>query len=48
LLSVIASLSFSPVCLSAAEKAKETPVTIRLDFIVGIWAYVAGSLPWDK
>ena len=31
LLGVIGSLSFSAVYLSAAEKAKETPVTIRLD-----------------
>src|ERR671918_155998 len=41
LLSVIGSLSFSPICLSAAEKAKETPVTIRLDFIVG-----GNHAPW--
>ena len=41
LLSVIGGLSFSPVYLSAAEKAKETPVTIRLDFIVG-----GNHAPW--
>ena len=34
LLSVIGNLSFSPADLRAAEKAKETPVTNRLDFIV--------------
>ena len=33
-LSVVANLSFSPAYLQAAEKAKETPVTVRLDFIV--------------
>jgi NitT/TauT family transport system substrate-binding protein len=32
---VIGSLSFSPTSLKAAEKAKEIPITIRLDFIVG-------------
>jgi NitT/TauT family transport system substrate-binding protein len=41
LLSVIGGLSFSPVYLSAAEKPKETPVTIRLDFIVG-----GNHAPW--
>src|SRR4029453_6243666 len=34
-------LSFSPSYLTAAEKAKETPVTIRLDFIVG-----GNHAPW--
>src|SRR5918995_2882157 len=41
LLSVIGNLSFSPAYLRAAEKAKETPVTIRLDFIVG-----GNHAPW--
>jgi NitT/TauT family transport system substrate-binding protein len=41
LLSVIGGLSFSPVYLSAAEKPKETPVTIRLDLIVG-----GNHAPW--
>src|SRR6266536_251551 len=40
-LSVVGNLSFSPVYLRAAEKAKETPVTIRLDFIVG-----GNHAPW--
>jgi NitT/TauT family transport system substrate-binding protein len=35
MLSVLGNLSFSSAYLSAAEKAKETPITIRLDFIVG-------------
>jgi NitT/TauT family transport system substrate-binding protein len=34
-LGVVVSLVFSPAHLSAAEKAKDTPITIRLDFIVG-------------
>jgi len=40
-LSVIGNLSCSPLYLRAAEKAKETPVTIRLDFIVG-----GNHAPW--
>jgi NitT/TauT family transport system substrate-binding protein len=39
-LSVVGSLSFR-ADLRAAEKAKETPVTIRLDFIVG-----GNHAPW--
>ena len=35
LLSVIGGLSFSPVCLNAAEKAKETPGYHPVRFIVG-------------
>ena len=35
LISVVGNLSFSPADLRAAEKSKETPVVIRLDFIVG-------------
>jgi NitT/TauT family transport system substrate-binding protein len=47
LLGVIGSLSFSPVYLSAAEKAKETPVTIRLDFIVG-GNHAPWFVAWEK
>jgi NitT/TauT family transport system substrate-binding protein len=41
LLSVLGNLSLSPTSLRAAEKAKETPITIRLDFIVG-----GNHAPW--
>ena len=41
LLSVMGSLSFSPAYLRAAEKAKDIPITIRLDFIVG-----GNHAPW--
>ena len=47
LLSAIGGLSFSPVYLSAAEKAKETPVTIRLDFIVG-GNHAPWFVAWEK
>ena len=40
-LSVVGSLIFSSAYVRAAEKGKETPVTIRLDFIVG-----GGHAPW--
>ena len=40
-LGVVGNLSFSPAYLRAAEKAKETPVTVRLDFIVG-----GNHAPW--
>ena len=40
-LSVIANLSFSGGYVRAADKAKEMPVTIRLDFIVG-----GNHAPW--
>ena len=40
-LSVIGSLSFGPSCLKAAERPRETPVTVRLDFIVG-----GNHAPW--
>src|SRR5262245_9410161 len=40
-LSVVGNLSFSPAYLRAAEKTKETPITIRLDFIVG-----GNHAPW--
>ena len=46
-LSVIGGLSFFPVYLSAAEKAKETPVTIRLDFIVG-GNHAPWFVAWEK
>ena len=35
LISVVVNLGFFPAHLRAAEKSKETPVVIRLDFIVG-------------
>src|SRR5215467_5633257 len=41
LLSVVGNLSFFRAHLRAAEKAKETPITIRLDFIVG-----GNHAPW--
>jgi NitT/TauT family transport system substrate-binding protein len=47
LLSVIGYLSFSPDNLGAAEKAKETPVTIRLDFIVG-GNHAPWFVAWEK
>jgi NitT/TauT family transport system substrate-binding protein len=47
LLSAIGGLSFSPVYLSAAKKAKETPVTIRLDFIVG-GNHAPWFVAWEK
>src|SRR5262245_65586241 len=40
-LSIVGNLSFSPAYVSAAEKTKETPITIRLDFIVG-----GNHAPW--
>ncbi len=40
-LSIAGNLSFSPACVRAAEKARETPVTIRLDFIIG-----GNHAPW--
>jgi NitT/TauT family transport system substrate-binding protein len=47
LLSVMGNLSFSRAYLSAAEKAKETPVTIRLDFIVG-GNHAPWFVAWEK
>ena len=41
LLGAASNLSFSPACLRAAEKPRETPVTIRLDFIIG-----GNHAPW--
>jgi NitT/TauT family transport system substrate-binding protein len=40
-LGLFAGLSFSATPLGAAEKAKDTPITIRLDFIVG-----GNHAPW--
>jgi NitT/TauT family transport system substrate-binding protein len=45
--SVVGNLSFSPADLTAAEKAKETPVTIRLDFIVG-GNHAPWFVAWEK
>ena len=44
---VVVNLSFSPSHLSAAEKAKETPITIRLDFIVG-GNHAPWFVAWEK
>jgi NitT/TauT family transport system substrate-binding protein len=41
LAAVVANLSFSPAYLTAAEKTKETPITVRLDFLVG-----GNHAPW--
>jgi len=41
LAAVVVNLSFSLSHLSAAEKAKETPITVRLDFLVG-----GNHAPW--
>jgi len=46
-LSVAGNLSFSPAYLRAAEKAKETPVTIRLDFIIG-GNHAPWFVAWEK
>jgi NitT/TauT family transport system substrate-binding protein len=46
-LSVVASLSFSSAYLRAADKAKETPMTIRLDFIVG-GNHAPWFVAWEK
>jgi len=41
LAAIVVNLSFSLSHLSAAEKAKETPITVRLDFLVG-----GNHAPW--
>jgi NitT/TauT family transport system substrate-binding protein len=41
MLSVVGNLTIAPGNLKAAEKAKETPIVIRLDFIVG-----GNHAPW--
>jgi NitT/TauT family transport system substrate-binding protein len=46
-LSVFGSLSFSPAHLRAAEKGKEIPITIRLDFIVG-GNHAPWFVAWEK
>ena len=46
-LGVTANLCFSPAFLNAAETAKETPITIRLDFIVG-GNHAPWFVAWDK
>ena len=46
-LGVFGSLSFSPAHLRAAEKAKEIPITIRLDFIVG-GNHAPWFVAWEK
>ena len=46
-LTVVGNLSFSPADLTAAEKAKETPLTIRLDFIVG-GNHAPWFVAWEK
>jgi NitT/TauT family transport system substrate-binding protein len=47
LFGVVGHLSFSSTHLKAAEKAKETPVTIRLDFIVG-GNHAPWFVAWEK
>jgi NitT/TauT family transport system substrate-binding protein len=47
MLSIIGSLSFPTARLSAAEKAKEIPITIRLDFIVG-GNHAPWFVAWEK
>jgi NitT/TauT family transport system substrate-binding protein len=44
---VVVNLSFSPSHLGAAEKAKETPITIRLDFIIG-GNHAPWFVAWEK
>src|SRR5215831_7636765 len=44
---VVVNLSFSSSHLSAAEKAKETPITIRLDFIIG-GNHAPWFVAWEK
>jgi NitT/TauT family transport system substrate-binding protein len=46
-LTVVGNLSFYPADLTAAEKAKETPLTIRLDFIVG-GNHAPWFVAWEK
>jgi NitT/TauT family transport system substrate-binding protein len=41
LAAIVVNLSFSPAYLTAAEKTKETPITVRLDFLVG-----GNHAPW--
>jgi len=46
-LSIMANLSFSPAVVIAAEKARETPVVIRLDFIIG-GNHAPWFVAWEK
>jgi NitT/TauT family transport system substrate-binding protein len=46
-LGIVGTLSFSPARLKAAEKARETSVTIRLDFIIG-GNHAPWFVAWDK
>jgi NitT/TauT family transport system substrate-binding protein len=46
-LGVVGSLSFSATHLRAAEKGKEIPITIRLDFIVG-GNHAPWFVAWEK
>src|ERR1700730_8252480 len=46
-LAVVANLSFSPPYLTAAEKTKETPITVRLDFLVG-GNHAPWYVAWEK
>ena len=46
-LGVVGNLSFPPAYLRAAEKARETPITIRLDFIIG-GNHAPWFVAWDK
>jgi len=43
----MANLSFSPAVVIAAEKARETPVVIRLDFIIG-GNHAPWFVAWEK
>jgi NitT/TauT family transport system substrate-binding protein len=46
-LGVVGSLSFFPADVRAAEKAGETPIVIRLDFIIG-GNHTAWFVAWEK
>ena len=46
-LSIVGSLTFAPGFLIAAEKAKETPLVIRLDFIFG-GNHAPWFVAWEK
>ena len=46
-LSIMANLNFSPANVIAAEKARETPVVIRLDFIIG-GNHAPWFVAWEK
>src|SRR6201993_149069 len=47
LAAIVVNLSFSLSHLSAAEKTKETPITVRLDFLVG-GNHAPWFVAWDK